>query len=71
VTVLLNGRPLYSGDDAYQSRDYRFLGSIGWYDSVYLPLVEGRNELVMAVSEAFGGWGVQAKLEDLDGVALE
>jgi hypothetical protein len=57
VTVLLNGRPLYSGDDAYQSRDYRFLGSIGWYDSVYLPLVEGRNELVMAVSEAFGGWG--------------
>jgi hypothetical protein len=70
VTVFLNGRPLYSGDDAYRSRDYRFLGSIGWYDSVYLPLVEGPNELVMAVSEAFGGWGVQAKLEDLDGVTL-
>jgi hypothetical protein len=70
VTILLNGRPLFSGDDAYRSRDYRFLGSIGWYDSVYLPLVERPNELVMAVSEAFGGWGVQAKLEDLDGVTL-
>jgi hypothetical protein len=71
VTVFLNGRPLYSGADAYQSRDYRFLGSIGWYDSVYLPLREGRNELVMAVSEDFGGWGLQAKLEDLDGLTLE
>jgi hypothetical protein len=27
-------------------------------------------EIYMAVSEAFGGWGVQAKLEDLDGVTL-
>ncbi|MGH3116773.1 MAG: hypothetical protein ACRDQ2_06595 [Gaiellales bacterium] len=40
-------------------------------DSVYLPLRAGRNELVMAVSENFGGWGVQAKLADLEGVSLE
>jgi hypothetical protein len=71
VTVFLNGRPLFSGSDAYRSRDYRFLGSIGWWDSVYLPLREGTNDLVLAVTEEFGGWGVQARLEDLDGCSVE
>jgi hypothetical protein len=62
--VSLNGVPLYRGDDTYRSRDYRFLGSIGWYDTLYLPLEQGDNELVVAVSEDFGGWGVQARLLD-------
>jgi hypothetical protein len=70
VLVLLNGRPLFRGADAYRSRDYRFLGSIGWYDTVYLPLEAGDNELVLAVSEDFGGWGVQARLPDRDGLTV-
>jgi hypothetical protein len=56
AVVYLNGRPLYRGDDTYRSRDYRFLGSIGWYDALYLPLEAGENELVIAVSEDLGGW---------------
>ena len=60
--VFLNRRLLYDGDDTYRSRDYRFLGSIGWYDALHLPLEEGANELAVAVSEDFGGWGVQARL---------
>jgi hypothetical protein len=68
--VFLNGRALYRGDDTYRSRDYRFLGSIGWYDALYLPLEEGENDLVLAVSEDFGGWGVQARLPDADGIAF-
>jgi hypothetical protein len=70
VVVHVNGRPLYRGDDTYRSRDYRFLGSIGWYDTVYLPLDAGDSELVVAVSEDFGGWGVQARLPARDGLAL-
>jgi hypothetical protein len=62
AVVYLNGRPLYRGDDTYRTRDYRFLGSIGWYDTLYLPLDAGDNDLVVAVSEDFGGWGVQARL---------
>ncbi len=62
VAVYLNGRLLYRGADEYQSRDYRFLGSIGYWDRLYLPLVPGENELVLAVSENFGGWGLQARL---------
>ncbi len=70
ATVYLNRRPLYSGDDTYRSRDYRFLGSIGWWDSLYLPLERGDNELVVAVSEDFGGWGVQARFPDASGLAF-
>jgi hypothetical protein len=70
AVVFLNGRPLYRGDDTYRSRDYRFLGTIGWWDSLYLPLEEGDNELIVAVSEDFGGWGVQARFTDAEGLAF-
>jgi hypothetical protein len=68
AVVYLNGQALYRGDDTYQSRDYRFLGTMGYYDTVYLPLIEGDNELVVAVSETFGGWGIQARFVDLAGI---
>ena len=70
ATVSLNGRPLYRGDATYRSRDYRFLGSIGYWDTVVLPLEQGENELLVAVSEDFGGWGVQARFADLDGIGF-
>ena len=70
VVVYLNGTALFSGDDTYRSRDYRFLGSIGYWDTLFLPLREGENELVVAVSESFGGWGIQARFPDPDGVSF-
>jgi hypothetical protein len=71
TVVYLNGGALYRGDDTYRSRDYRFLGSIGYYDTLYLPLAEGDNELVVAVSEDFGGWGLQARFPGVEGLGLE
>ncbi|HEV3457981.1 MAG TPA: hypothetical protein VHG32_15560 [Thermoanaerobaculia bacterium] len=71
VRVYLNGRLLFWGDDTFQSRDYRFLGSIGYFDALYLPLTPGANELLLAVSEDQGGWGLQAKLESLPGLSVE
>ena len=70
VTVYLNGRPLYRGDNTYQSRDYRYLGTIGLFDTLFLPLAAGRNEVWFAVTEAFGGWGVQARLPEQHGVTI-
>ncbi len=32
-------------------------------DAVYLPLRKGDNELVLAVTEFFGGWGFICRLE--------
>lgn len=60
VRVYLNGRLLYAGNDGYVTRDYRFLGSVGLFDTVALPLRKGENELAFAVSENFGGWAVIA-----------
>ncbi len=70
ATLFLNGTALYSGDKTYQTRDYRYLGSIGLFDDVYLPLRRGENELWIAVSENFGGWGVLAKFADMEGITL-
>jgi len=52
------------------SRDYRFLGTIGFFDQLFLPLKKGSNELWFVVSENFGGWGVKAKLENMDKISL-
>ena len=54
----------------YRSRDYRFLGSIGWSDTVVLPLDEGDNDLVVAVAEDFGGWGIQGRFTDAAGITF-
>jgi len=61
VWVFLDGRPLFLGNSAYQSRDATFSGIIGLADALYLPLHAGENELVFAVEESFGGWGLMAQ----------
>ena len=71
AAVYLNGKRLYSGQRAYRSRDYRYLGTIGIFDELYLPLEEGENELRIAVFEAFGGWGLIGAIEDREGLSVE
>ena len=71
VRVYCNDQLMYSGSNRFRSRDYRYLGTIGYFDTVYLPLKKGKNEIWMAVSENFGGWGIQAKLSNLDGIKVE
>ena len=65
VVVYYNGRRIYAGNNGWRSRDFRYLGSIGLFDAVYLDTTErALNELVFAVSEDFGGWGIVAALSD-------
>ena len=64
VVVFLNGAPVYSGNDALYFREPKFLGLLdGEGDAVYLPLKKGDNELLLAVTEYFGGWGFLCRLE--------
>ncbi|MGD8428152.1 MAG: hypothetical protein PVH63_10990 [Balneolaceae bacterium] len=70
VRVFVNGRPLYAGDNTYASRDFRYLGTIGLFDDLYLPLEEGENEILFAVSETFGGWGIMVQLKNREGIEL-
>lgn len=48
---------MFSGSSPYQDRGTAFLGIIGVYDAVTLPLKKGKNELQLIVGETFGGWG--------------
>jgi len=66
--VFLNGRALYAGQYNFRDRDYRFLGTIGDFDTLFLPLERGENELLIAVSENFGGWAVRARFPKQEGI---
>lgn len=61
VTIFLNKKLMFYGDQIYQGRDPSFLGIIGYNDALYLPLQKGENELLMWVIEFTGGWGFMAK----------
>ena len=72
-TVFLNGDILFHGMDAPFTRDYRFLGTVGLFDTVFLNLKQGENELIIAVREDTSdttGWAVQGRFVDMSGVAL-
>ena len=72
VHVFLNGRPLYAGADVQASRDYRFLGIVGLWDSLFLPLEAGANEVVFVVADGTnGGVAAAARLEPDPGVSIE
>ena len=72
ASLFLNGQLVFTGNNTYRSRSLRYLGVMTLNnDAIYLNLREGENELVFAVSEAFGGWGLVARLGDTDGVSIE
>ena len=60
-----------SGDQRYSFDNPRQEGVIGFHQAtVYLPLRAGENELILAISDGFGGWGVMGRLEDAAGVRV-
>lgn len=71
VRVYLNGEELYRGTNGFRSRDYRYLGTIGLFDEVPLRLTKGRNELLLAVTESFGGWGVMGDIKERAGLNIQ
>lgn len=70
VWAFVNGKQIYGGRNDFLSRDYRYLGTIGFFDSVYLPLEKGENEVLFVVGENFGGWGLKAFIPDQEGIAI-
>ena len=71
VTVFVNGRPLFAGDAHYSFDEPRQDGVIGLYQAmVWLPLTRGDNEILLAVADGFGGWGLTARLDPTAGVSV-
>ncbi len=71
VAVFLNGTLLYVGEDSYQSRDFRFLGTVGLYDSLFLHLRSGANVVLLVVNESFGGGAAIAVFDDASGLRIK
>ena len=75
ISVFCNGQILFTGNCLYRSREPTFLGvvrgksSVG-FDAVYLNLRKGENELLIASSEAFGGWGFRFIFDDKEGLTF-
>jgi hypothetical protein len=72
VHVYLNGQLLYAGHDEQGSRDYRFLGIVGFWDSLYLPLRAGANEVTFVVTdETNGGTAAAARFAPNPALTIE
>lgn len=70
LAAFIHGQLVYSGHNQFRSRDYRYLGTIGFFDELYVPLKKGRNTLYFAVTESMGGWGIKAKLSEMEALDL-
>ena len=71
VTVFVNGRPIFGGDAHYSFDRPRQDGFIGlWQSTLWLPLARGDNEVLFALSDGFGGWGLTARLDPAGGARL-
>ncbi len=72
VHVYLNGRLLYAGEDLQASRDYRFLGIVGFWDTLFLPLEKGENTVSFVVTDdTNGGTAALARFEPAAGLTIE
>lgn len=71
IQAFVNGQLVYADTNAFRTRDYRYLGTIGFFDSLYLSLKEGDNEVLLTLKEGFGGWGMKAKIDDQSGLHLK
>ena len=71
VTVFVNGRAHFSGDAHYSFDHPRQEGLITRSQStLWLPLRDGENEILLVVVDGFGGWGLTGRLEPGDGGVL-
>jgi hypothetical protein len=65
AVVFLNGVPIYAGNNTLSYRQPEFLGLLDdESDALFLPLKKGENELPLAVTEFFGGWGFLCRLRE-------
>ena len=73
VWMFLNGRFLYTDKNFYGQPAAKIpRGRLSLENAaVVLPLQQGDNELLVAVGSNFYGWGIMARVDDLDGLTIE
>lgn len=71
VSLFVNGELLFRGNSAFRARDEQFQGIVGLHDAVYPRLKNGSNELLLMVTETFGGWGFKCQLGPVNGTGRQ
>lgn len=71
ATVFLDGKPIFTGRFSY-SYNFPRRDALITPDqaTVHLPLTPGEHEVVVAVSDVFGGWGLMGRILDRDGIQV-
>lgn len=64
IKVFFNEDLIYSGNYAYRSRANSFTGTIGLFDTLYINLEKGINELFVVSKENSGGWGFNFNVDE-------
>ncbi len=58
IQIFINGQPLFSGDNSFQSKGPSHRGQVNAGNNVLsVPLKKGSNELLIAVADRDHGWG--------------
>ena len=72
IWVFINQRPVYVDKNIYYLNMRKSPnGRISLENcSFQVPLVKGENELLIAVANDFYGWGIMARLENLEGISF-
>lgn len=70
VTVFVNGEPIYTGINAWDSRTPQLASFVdARWESAFLPFREGDNEIVLAVADDQRfGWGFALRIGDATGL---
>lgn len=72
ASVFLDGRLLYAGRHGFSHNFPRRQGLVTLDQaSLYLPLAAGEHELIVAVSEDYGGWGLVGRIGERAGLEVE
>ncbi|HEY4788278.1 MAG TPA: hypothetical protein VIH57_19630 [Bacteroidales bacterium] len=73
VWVVINDRPLYIDKNLYNTPMAKQPDGRCSIEntSFKVPLKEGDNQLLVGVSNFFYGWGIVARLDNLDGIKIE
>ena len=71
VTAIVNGTPLFHGNDSYDYANRRD-GLIAYSQAtLYLPLRAGANTVDFIVTDVFGGWGIMGRFPSTAGLRIE
>lgn len=72
VWVLLNGRYLYVDKNSFGSPIMKEpFGRLSLENTSFIiPFKEGKNEILIGVSNDFYGWGIVARMDDMEGISI-